>query len=85
MHQTIRYSGTRDERFSKAVEDAKFYLGEVFYDKCIAYVTDVLSNSEATGRQKIMAARCGLSFAGVQGLPARAMIHDAHLRIITGI
>jgi len=32
MHQTIRYSGTRDERFSKAVEDAKFYLGEVFYD-----------------------------------------------------
>jgi hypothetical protein len=76
MSTTVHYSGTRAQKLAASLDDAKWYLGDT-YPKAIAVVRDILV-ADATGRRKINRARFALAFAGVQGLPATAMMREAY-------
>lgn len=76
MSYKIRYTGTREERRLAAFNDAMGWLGhdEARIAKVLGFVQDVLHDSDMTGRQKVRTMRLGLSFAGIQGAPAWAIM-----------
>lgn len=75
MSYTVHYSGSKKERLEKARKDAESYLGKEFYDKIVNAMSDAVKNGHLRDLAKTY--RFHLSFAGVQGAPARAMVLDA--------
>lgn len=79
MGYTTRYTGPRETRRQQAFADAMGWLGRPeLQEKVLGTVQDILRDGKLTGRQKINTARLALSFAGIQGAPAWAVIHTVH-------
>lgn len=74
MSYTVQYTGTKEEKLASALRDAKDYVGEDRWDKIIILLTRILTCEDSRPRKKIFNCRFALSFAGVQGLPATAII-----------
>jgi hypothetical protein len=76
MSYTVRYTGTREARRMKAFADAMDWLGTPEQqEKVLSAVQAILRDSTLTGRQKVNCARLGLSFQGIHGAPAWAIMH----------
>lgn len=73
MKQTIDYSSlTGEEKRQKAIKDAKFFLGEEHYNKCITVIAKSMTEGTSPESAQFM-----LSFAGVEGYPAQVMVEEA--------
>jgi hypothetical protein len=75
MSYTVSYSGTKQERMVKARGDAEDYLGKAHYDKIVGAM--ICAIKEGHLRDLAKTYRFHLSFAGLQGAPARALVLDA--------
>lgn len=80
MSYTIDYSGlSGPEKQAKALADCQNYLGERF-DTVVDCVVQLLSQNQSKE-----AIEFALSFTGIQGYPARALIEHAQaLRTLEG-
>lgn len=74
MSHTIHYSGDRKDKLAKALKDAKEYVGEARWERILILVAMILADENMRPRKKAKNCRFSLSFAGVQGLPATAII-----------
>ena len=69
MHYTVDYSGmTEEEQVKKALKDVKEWLGTEHFNKVIEALKQ---DAGKTSRHMLL---IGMSFAGVEGFPAHAMI-----------
>lgn len=72
MSYTVRYSGTTEQRMIKVLKDARYYLGIKLFNKIIATLQ---GETKKHGYKSIIKNyQFMLSFVGVQGAPARAML-----------
>jgi hypothetical protein len=70
MHYSIDYSGlTNVEAHNQAISDIKEYVGDQRY-------IDLTNLSRANGQISLDTFRMMISFAGVQGFPARAWYNE---------
>lgn len=68
-HYDIDYSGlTEEQKYTKALQDCKVYLGAKIYKQLLPCLVGHTLDS----------ARIALSFAGIQGYPAKAMWQEAN-------
>lgn len=74
MSYTIRYTGTREQRRKAAFADAVDYLGQDGITKVWALVGEILSAKDASMRVRVNQCYFALSFAGLRGAPAWAII-----------
>lgn len=74
MSYYIHYTGTKQEKLDKALADARDYAGEKQWDKIMILMTHILLCDNMSTRKKIRNCRFSLSFAGIQGLPATAIM-----------
>ena len=74
MSYTVRYDGTKQEKYAKALRDAKDYVGEDRWDRIVILMALIITNETMRPRKKVFNCRFSLSFAGIQGLPATAII-----------
>jgi len=73
MSYTIRYTqGTRAEREAAAMKDVHGWLGDRF--GLVEQKLQEFWNGPGSRKQRLNGLYLGLEFAGVRGLPARAMI-----------
>jgi len=75
MGYTVSYKGmSRDERRYKGFSDAVDYLGAERMPKVWEIVGDILKATEVSFRVRVNQCYFALSFAGLQGVPAWAII-----------
>jgi hypothetical protein len=68
MSYIVNYTETKEERMTAAIKDAHFYLG----DKLFVKVVNLLRENSL--RVVLKHYRITLSFVGLEGAPARAMV-----------
>lgn len=71
MSFIIHYSGTKEQKMAKALDDARDYLGQETFNKVVK--TMGLMLQEEGVRFFVKRYAFVLSFAGIQGAPARAI------------
>ena len=71
MSYIIHYSGTKEQKMVKALDDARDYLGQETFNKVVK--TMGLMLQEEGVRFFVKRYAFVLSFAGIQGAPARAI------------
>ena len=71
MSYMIHYSGTKEQKMATALEDARDYLGQETFNEVIKTMDLMLHQEGIRTFAKTYA--FVLSFAGIQGAPARAM------------
>lgn len=84
MHTIVRYTGTKREKYQRAIQDARDFLGKESYDRIMA----ALVSDAKTGRVSV---RTGYKFmvqtlamlCGIEGIPAKAMARQAYHRAMT--
>jgi hypothetical protein len=70
MKHTIRYKGTKSGNYEKALADCKFWLGTSFQH----VVKAIRKESPKCSIKQLVNA---LQFAGIEGFPARVLVHHS--------
>lgn len=72
MKHTIKYTGTRKEKMEQALQDAKSFCGEDYFSKVMKVLLDHVKKHGV--RNTVRVYPMILSFAGMEGAPARAIM-----------
>ena len=76
MSHTVDYSKLAEtEKYNKAIEDCRFYLGDSF-EKVITAIKETISEIDDENKLD-MVVGFHLSFVGIQGYPVTALIEYA--------
>jgi len=70
MKHTIRYKGTKSENYERAIADCKAWLGNSFN-----YVMKAIRKESP--KRSIKQLVFALQFAGIEGFPARVLVHHS--------
>ena len=72
MKQTVKYTGTRAEKMEKALQDAKSFCGEEYFSKIMKVLCEHMQKHGV--KSTVKAYPMILSFTGMEGAPARAIM-----------